>query len=157
MLDTSARVNPCPPTGLVLEALHPRARSEAATRLGDPMVLTLQPNSDRNYKRRRLNDQFQPPLHSGHHDNVDGSHFSFPSNEWTQPSALFPKNVSDQTSGSFNELASRRGLSFHTPTTPTNSSDGGYFYFKGDVGSYRQCSPANAERELQGISSSSRK
>jgi hypothetical protein len=49
-----------PPTGLVLEALHPRARSEAATRLGDPMILTTQSNSDRSNKRRRLNDQFQP-------------------------------------------------------------------------------------------------
>ena len=62
------------PTGPVLEALHPRARSEAATRLGDPMILTTQSNSDRSNKRRRLNDQFQPLPHSCHHDNVDGSH-----------------------------------------------------------------------------------
>jgi hypothetical protein len=63
-----------PPTGLVLEALHPRARSEAATRRGDPMILTTQSNSDRSNKRKRLNDPFQPHLQSGHHGNVDGSH-----------------------------------------------------------------------------------
>jgi hypothetical protein len=63
-----------PPTGLVLEVLHPRARSEAATRLGDPMILTTQSNSDRSNKRRRLNDPFQPLPHSCHHDNVDGSY-----------------------------------------------------------------------------------
>jgi hypothetical protein len=120
-----------------------------------PMLLAFAPDSRQSYVHRRPNGLVQPPVHSSHNDSVDGSLFSIVSNGWTHPTAGLPDDVSDQITGSSSELVSRRALSFHTPTTPTSSSDGDHFYFNGEAGSFGQCSP-DAEQELQGIRGTNR-
>jgi hypothetical protein len=84
---------------------------------------------------------------------VDGSHSVFISNERASSSALLSDGVSDLTTDSSSELATKRSLSSHTPATPASSGYGNQFYVIGEVESFDKYEPANIDRVLQWIGS----
>jgi hypothetical protein len=138
-------------TGRTLSSHQKRGRNGIVR----PMLLVPQRYWAQNDLRKQSNGLIRPPVQSSHNETFSGSHFSVPSNSRTHPSAGVSDDVNDQTTRSSTELASKRGISFHTPTTPTSSSDGDRFSLSGEAGLFGQCSP-DAERELQGIKGTNR-
>jgi hypothetical protein len=131
-----------------------RASSSRQKQGSRSMVKAMLVDTRKNSIRRPFHGPVQPPVEPSQLESIDESQFTNLSNERTHPSAGVPDEVSNHTTTS-SELVSRRGLSFRTPTTTTNSNDREHSYFHGETGPFGQCSP-DAERELQGINSTNR-
>lgn len=143
-------------TGLGLGGSYLFAQKRGRNNIAKPMLLAFQPDWGQNYHRGRPHGLVQPPqVQSSLYENFDRSHLSVCSNRWTHPSVGVPDDGGDQTTCSFSELASKRAISFNTPTTPTSSSDDDRFSFNSPPVISWQYRP-DADRELQGITGTNR-
>jgi hypothetical protein len=91
------------------------------------------------------------PFPSPPHDDAGRSLSSFPSHQPTHPSAGYSDRASSLSSGITSQLASGRGLSVYTPSTPTGSGDGDVGDPSDNPGPVEQQSPSNTEFTLRGI------
>jgi hypothetical protein len=94
---------------------------------------------------------FHHTAHTSDDGGVDGSHSVFVSNERASSSASLSDGVSDLTTGSSSELATRKPLSSHTPATPASSGYGNQFHFIGEAEPFDKYVPAELDQDLQGI------
>ena len=97
--------------------------------------------------------RFHHMVHTPDDGSVGGSHSVFVSNEQAYSSTSLSDGVSELTTGSSSEPATRRPLSSHTPETPPSSGCGDQFHFIGEAESFDKYEPADLDRVLQGIGS----
>jgi hypothetical protein len=122
-----------------------------------PASLRAQPNLAQDYFAASWRVPIQPLAPPSYEPAVEESLLSFPSHQSNRPSAAFQDRASSRTSGTTSRLASGRGLSIHTPTTPTGSGDGDFRELFGNTVQVGQQSPSSADLTLRGIDDNSRK
>src|SRR5271156_5572759 len=91
------------------------------------------------------------PFPSPPHDDAVRSLSSFPSHRPIHPSAGHSDRASSLSPGTTSQLASGRGLSVYTPSTPTGSGDGDVGDPSGNPVPAEQQSPTSTEFTLRGI------
>jgi hypothetical protein len=118
-----------------------------------PASLASRQNQPQGYFHAPLRPPIQPFPSVPHGDAVR-SLSNFPSHQPTHPSAGYSDRASSLTSGTTSWLASCRGLSVYTPSTPTGSTDGDIGDPSGIPVPVEQQGLANTDLTLRGINGS---